>query len=140
MNARPPRILYVQYDDDIREIISVFLEEMGYAVIAASTGAEGLALAGNIRFDFYLIDRWLPDGRGIELCRKLRSIRPDTPALLTSGFDSYIERRETFATGANRYIIKPADPFELEQAISRLIREQSMPLKTRSAQKAGSRT
>src|SRR4030095_11591813 len=73
------RILCVEDHADTSALLKVLREQDGYEVVGAGTVAEACTLARSVGFDLYLIDRWLPDGEGIELCRKIRTFDSTTP-------------------------------------------------------------
>ena len=67
-----PRVLYIEDHEDTRELVTLVLEQKCIEVVTGATIKSGVALAGSQAFDLYLLDSWLPDGSGIELCRKIR--------------------------------------------------------------------
>src|SRR5262245_6179844 len=113
------RILCVEDHADTSALLKVLLEQDGYEVVGAGTVAEALSLAQN-GFDLYLIDRWLPDGEGIELCRRIRTFDPNTPIVFLTADARETTRAQAMATGAQGYMVKPGEPGELEQIISAL--------------------
>jgi DNA-binding response OmpR family regulator len=74
---------------------------------AVGTAAQALSLLHTERFDLYLLDAWLPDLDGFELCRRMRDFDQDTPILFFSGAAYEADRRKGMAAGANAYVIKP---------------------------------
>ena len=109
------RILFVDDHDDTREMIAICLTE--FEVINAGTLAEGLLLAQTRRFDLYLLDNWLPDGMGIELCRKIRQFDLHTPIIFYSGAANERDKQEAFSAGAQVYMVKPESIEKLERVI-----------------------
>jgi DNA-binding response OmpR family regulator len=73
------RILYIEDHDDTRELVTLLLAQQSYEVITGSTIASGVALAGTEKFDLYLLDSWLPDGSGLELCKRIRQFDKTKP-------------------------------------------------------------
>ena len=116
-------ILYVEDDQDTRELVALMLAGSNYKVVPAETHDEALLLARANQFDLYLIDNWLPGGSGIDLCKKLREFNSWTPILFYSGAAYERDKQEAFAAGAQAYLVKPADNYELIQEVSRLISE-----------------
>ena len=118
-----PQILYTEDDADTRELVSYVLTTSNCKVTLAESDAKALLLAETNKFDLYLIDNWLREGSGIELCKKLRERDPGTPILFYSGagFDS--DKQEAFVSGAQAYLTKPVDNDELVKEVFRLISE-----------------
>jgi CheY-like chemotaxis protein len=101
------RILYVDDHDDSAEMMKLLLAPMNYDVQAARTIEEALQLARSEMFDLYVLDKRLPDGSGIELCRQLNTLTPGVPCIFYSGDAYEIHRQEAAAAGAHAYISKP---------------------------------
>jgi two-component system response regulator CitB len=72
-------------------------------------------------FDLVMLDNWLPDGSGIELCRDLRSRFPEMPIVFMSAAAQKATIGEAISAGANRYFIKPFDPDELRDVVKELL-------------------
>src|SRR5262245_58546636 len=89
-----PRVLYIEDHDDTRELVTLVLEQRSYEVVTGSTIETGVALAGSQHFDLYLLDSWLPDGSGLELCRQIREFDPATPIVFYSAAAYEIDRSE----------------------------------------------
>src|SRR6266404_7830281 len=125
LNLRPSSpvgtILYVEDDDDTRELVAYLLARNNYKVVPAESYDDALLLARANQFDLYLIDNWMSGGSGIELCKKLREFNPWTPILFYSGAALERDRQEAFAAGAQGYLVKPASPDELMIEVFRMI-------------------
>ena len=80
-----------------------------------------MALAGSQHFDLYLLDSWLPDGSGLDLCRQIREFDKVTPILFYSAAAYEIDRHLAMKCGAQAYLIKPSHPSELCNLVSSLI-------------------
>ena len=76
-NRERKRILLVEDDEMAQEIVAFALEE--YTLICADSFDKGLRAVRQGYFDLYILDNWLPDGNGAELCRIIREFDPDTP-------------------------------------------------------------
>jgi len=118
-NRENKRILLVEDQKDAREIVAYGLEE--YTLIWACGFDEGLRLARQGYFDLYILDYWLPDGNGVELCRLIREFDPHTPILLYSAWAYPRDLRAAFSVGAQKYITKPVRFDNLKQAVAQLI-------------------
>jgi DNA-binding response OmpR family regulator len=121
LNSSAGHIVYVEDNQDTRELVTVVLALNNYRVVAAESYDHALLLAQAERFDLYLIDNWMPGGSGIELCRKLREFDPLTPILFYSGAVLEHEKQQAFAAGAQGYLVKPAANDELVREVSRII-------------------
>jgi len=116
------RILFIDDHEDTISLIQTFLERtLRYQVIPALTGAEGLQLMGSESPDLIMLDAWLPDINGIELCRQIRELRPAIPILFYSAAAYTSDIEVGLAAGAHAYLVKPADLDVLEATIRRLI-------------------
>ena len=76
MEHTKARILHVDDHQDTRLMMAALLQDRGYGVLTAGNVGEALELAKEIAFDLYILDVRLPDGTGVELCQKLRELRP----------------------------------------------------------------
>ena len=116
-----PRVLYIEDHEDTRELVTLVLEQKRIEVVTGSTIRSGVALAGSEDFDLYLLDSWLPDGSGLELCRKIREFDKATPILFYSAAAYEIDRMDAIKSGAQAYLIKPSHPSELCRLVTSLI-------------------
>ena len=113
MKPAAGHILYVEDDEDIRDLVTFLLARSDYNVVATRDYDDALLLARAGGFDLYLIDNWLVGGSGIELCRRLRELDPRTPILFYSGAAYDRDKQQAFAAGAQGYLVKPTDIDEL---------------------------
>jgi DNA-binding response OmpR family regulator len=111
-------ILLVEDHEDSWEIVALNLEE--YNIIFARDFGEGLRLARRQYFDLYILDNWLPDGNGAELCRVIRDFDPHTPILFYSAAAYARDVREALRAGAQEYLVKPVSSDDLKQAVMQL--------------------
>ena len=74
---------------------------------AVGTAAQALSLIQVEHFDLYMLDGWLPEIDGFELCRRMRAFDPYTPILFFSGAPYEADKRKGFEAGADDYVIKP---------------------------------
>jgi DNA-binding response OmpR family regulator len=89
-------------------MISLALEKRGFAVVCPDSPNDFLSRAKNERWDAYMLDTWMPDISGVELCRKLREFDPRTPIIFYSAAAYDRDRQDALACGAQAYIVKPA--------------------------------
>ncbi|HWF87339.1 MAG TPA: response regulator [Pyrinomonadaceae bacterium] len=126
-NKYGARVLYIEDHEDTRELVTLVLEQKCIEVVTGTTIKSGVALAGSQAFDLYLLDSWLPDGSGIELCRKIREFDQVTPILFYSAAAYEVDRAEAIRSGAQAYLIKPSHPSELCSLVSSLIETHRRP-------------
>ncbi|HPT96452.1 MAG TPA: SpoIIE family protein phosphatase [Armatimonadota bacterium] len=113
-------ILIVDDEEYARTTLMDVLEEMGYRVQGAGTGAEALALARATLFDIALLDLRLPDMKGTDLLTQMKSICPETACIMVTAYASLDTSLYALNQGASGYVQKP---FEMPEII-RVIREQ----------------
>src|SRR6201988_4575866 len=116
-----PRVLYIEDHEDTRELVTLVLEQKSYEVVTGSTIKSGVYLAGSQDFDLYLLDSWLPDGSGLDLCRQIREFDKATPIVFYSAAAYEIDREEAIDSGAQAYLVKPSAPSELCNLVPSLI-------------------
>ncbi|HEY3026608.1 MAG TPA: response regulator [Pyrinomonadaceae bacterium] len=102
------RVLYVDDHEDSAFMFKQLLSLSDYEVSVAVTMAEALTRAKSEEFDLYVLDKRLPDGTGVDLCRQLNQITPDVPVIFYSGDAYELHRQEAFKAGARAYVTKPA--------------------------------
>lgn len=116
MGATPRRVLVVDDEDDIREVVQVSLELIGgWTVLTARSGREGLARAGSDRPDAILLDVMMPDLDGPTTFRLLQA-SPATrniPVILLTARVQGADRRRFASLGVAAVIAKPFDPLKL---------------------------
>ncbi|HJU94106.1 MAG TPA: response regulator [Pyrinomonadaceae bacterium] len=116
-----PRVLYIEDHEDTRELVTLVLEQKRYEVVTGSTIESAVALAASQRFDLYLLDSWLPDGSGLDLCRQIRKFDKATPILFYSAAAYEMDRADAIESGAQAYLVKPSQPSELCNLVTSLI-------------------
>jgi DNA-binding response OmpR family regulator len=115
------RILYIEDHADTRELVTLLLAQKSYQVITGSTIESGVALAAAGDFDLYLLDSWLPDGSGLELCKQIRQFDQTTPILFYSAAAYAADSDLALKCGAQAYLVKPSQPSELCDLVTDLI-------------------
>src|SRR5215475_15001767 len=118
-NRERMRSLLVEDEEEARELAEVTLAE--YTLICARDFNEGLRLAQQRYFDLYILDNWLPDSSGVELCRLIRKFDPHTPILFYSACAYPRDLQAAYNAGAQAYLIKPVSSGELARAVAQLI-------------------
>ena len=121
MTPRQKRVLCVEDETDISEMISSLLGLYDCEVVAALTFDDALQRISEERFDLYLLDNWLPGGSGIELCMRIREKDSATPIVFYSGAAYASDKQAAMEAGAQAYLIKPLDNAKLVETIKSLL-------------------
>src|SRR6478672_5865726 len=122
------RILCTEDDEDTRELITLTLSYYNCEVVTTETPFKALELARTSSFDLYLLDNWIPEMSGTELCKALRLFDPRTPILFYSGAAYPQDKAEAYACGAQGYVVKPAVTDELVSEVFRVVSEHRQQL------------
>ena len=101
------QILYVDDHEDSSEMLKLVLSESDYEVQTAHTMDEAIQLSQSHQFDLYVLDKRVPDGSGMDLCKVLNQLTPGVPCIFYSGDAYETHRQEAMAAGADAYIPKP---------------------------------
>ena len=115
------RVLLVEDEQNIRDVVAAYLEKEGFWVTAVGDGAAALEQAGRKRFDLIVLDLNLPKVRGEEVCRRIRDIS-DVPIIMLTAKGSEEERIAGLEIGADDYLVKPFSPRELVARVRALMR------------------
>jgi DNA-binding response OmpR family regulator len=118
-------ILYIEDHEDTRELVSFVLKQRDYDVTTCPTISNGVRLASENSYDLYLLDSRLPDGSGLDLCRKIRQFDGRTPILFYSAAAHEIDRALALNSGAQGYLTKPTENRELCDIVARLMNRGS---------------
>jgi DNA-binding response OmpR family regulator len=122
MSATPnKKIVVVDDDPSVQEVVRAYLEKDGYLVYVAGTAAEGLAIAERTQPGLIVLDLMLPDRSGEDVCREVRS-RSDVPILMLTAKATEDERVSGLALGADDYLTKPFSPRELVARVRAILR------------------
>jgi DNA-binding response OmpR family regulator len=116
------RVLLVEDDADIAEIVALHLRDEGYAVVHATDGPAGLKLLEQHAWDALVLDLMLPGIDGLEICRRARSMERYTPIIITSARGSETHRVLGLEIGADDYLAKPFSVLELVARVRALLR------------------
>ncbi|MCX4751399.1 response regulator transcription factor [Kitasatospora sp. NBC_01287] len=137
-DAPPARILVVDDDPTLAEVVTGYLLRAGYAVDRAADGRTALARAERGRPDLVVLDLMLPELDGLEVCRRLRAAEGGGPAvvmLTAKGEES--ERILGLELGADDYVTKPFSPRELVLRIQAVLRRHTGPPPSREPVRTG---
>ncbi len=125
------KLLIADDDNEIRELLEFDLSHSGYMVDSAKDGEEALqkALTGN--YDLILLDVMMPKINGFDVCKKIRSAKPEIPILMLTAKGTITDKTQGFNSGADDYIVKPFDIQEVLLRVRALVR-RSPNIKTQS--------
>ena len=111
------QILLIEDEQRIADLIKRGLEEQGFAITVAYDGSLGEKLAIANNYDLVITDIILPNINGIELCKLIKSIKPDMPIIMLTALGTTDDKVEGFDAGADDYLVKP---FELRELYVRI--------------------
>ncbi|WP_163132608.1 response regulator transcription factor [Agarivorans sp. Alg241-V36] len=121
-----PRILVIEDDHDINNLITMNLNDMMYQVESCEDGAQGYAKASSDTFDLIVLDLMLPGMDGLDICRQLRAQQHNTPILMLTARDSEADRVVGLEMGADDYLTKPFSVRELQARVKAMLRRVDM--------------
>ncbi len=124
MNDR--RVLIVDDEPDIRELLEITLGRMGLVTESAANLSEAHAQLDAQAFDFCLTDMRLPDGNGIDLVRHISTEHPETPVAMITAHGSMDSAIEALKAGAFDFVSKPVDLAQLRNLVDQALRLQPM--------------
>jgi DNA-binding response OmpR family regulator len=123
------RILLIEDDSRLAEMVRDYLGGAGFRVERAQNGAGGLALQAREAFDVVVLDLMLPDMDGLDVCRQIRS-RANLPILMLTARGDAMDRVIGLELGADDYLPKPFEPRELLARLRAILRRGQSPTKT----------
>jgi two-component system, OmpR family, phosphate regulon response regulator PhoB len=118
------RILVVEDEADLAELVSFNLRESGHQVTTASNGSTALAEVRRMKPDLVVLDVMLPDVSGFEVCRRIRrdEATAGIPVLMLTAKGTEVDRVVGFEVGADDYVVKPFSPRELTLRVDAILR------------------
>lgn len=119
------KILIIEDEPSLREIIQTFLEKERYVVETANTFRNALQKVSDYEYDCILLDIMLPDGNGLLLLKELRDMRKAENVIIISAKDSIEDKVAGLELGADDYLAKPFHLAELNARIRSVIRRKS---------------
>lgn len=120
------RILVVDDDLRLRELLVRYLSEQGYAVEAARDGASMDRLLGEGKFDLIVLDLMMPGEDGLAICRRLRASGEQIPIIMLTAKGDEVDRIVGLEMGADDYLPKPFNPRELLARINAVLRRHAL--------------
>ncbi len=122
----PGSILVIDDNPGLTDMWSLVLQEKGYEVEVAGSGAEALRKLRGRPFNLALVDIHLPDSRGTDLLADISRIRPDTDCVMITAHSSLESAIEALNRGAYAYLIKPVEPVDLLAVVARALERQRL--------------
>ena len=121
-----PKILVVEDDIDLNNLIRTVLESKGHDVFAARNGKIALDLLDMTHIDLIISDIMMPQMDGFSLLTDIRQANMEMPVLLITAKGSYDDKNKGFSSGADDYIVKPIDIKELVLRVNALLRRSKI--------------
>ena len=118
------RILLIDDDPGLSEVILMLLERDGYAAQHAGSVKAGIAKVEAASLDLVITDLKLPDGTGLDVVAGVRARRPRLPIIMITSYSSMESAIDALRAGANDYVIKPFDNEQFLRAIARALNER----------------
>jgi len=120
------RILVIDDDPGLSEVIGILLEREGYGVEIAATVKGGLERLNASAADVVVTDLKLPDGTGLDVIAGVRARRPRLPIIMITSYSSMESAIDALRAGANDYVIKPFNNAEFLAAIARALNDRRL--------------
>lgn len=117
LDGTPIRVLTVDDEPSLIELLSMAMRYEGWDVHTASSGTEAVRVAKQCEPDAIVLDMMLPDFDGLEVMRRVRTTQPDVPVIFLTAKDGVADRISGLTAGGDDYVTKP---FSLEEVIARL--------------------
>src|SRR6478672_11378705 len=114
-------VLLVEDEENLASLVAAYLEQEGYSVVSAGSGAEALQVVEQQPVRLVVLDLNLPDMDGLDVCRQIRT-RSSVPVVMLTARDEEPDRLAGLATGADDYIGKPFSPLELVARMKAVLR------------------
>ena len=121
-----PKILVVEDDNDLNNLIQTVLESKGHDVFAVRNGKEALDILDITHIDLIISDIMMPRMDGIRLLTDIREANMKMPVLLITAKGSYDDKNKGFSSGADDYMVKPIDIKELVLRVNALLRRSKI--------------
>lgn len=111
------KILIIEDDQRVAELIKRSLDEQGFTTTVAYDGLSGKKLVSQEDYDLIITDIVLPKIDGIDLCKEIRQTKPDIPIIMLTALGTTDDKVEGFDAGADDYMVKP---FEIRELLARI--------------------
>lgn len=117
------KILLVEDDEILKELLEEFLTSKGFSIISTPSYEEALSLAYEKNFDLWILDVKILGGNGFELLKELRELNFKTPAIFTTSLNDLASLKTAFSNGCDDYLKKPFLLAELLLRIENLLKK-----------------
>ncbi len=124
MSRKTSRILVIDDEPSLREVLTVLFEQEGHLVETAGSVEEARQRLADSSYDLILCDLMMPDGSGLDLLREARSVDPAATVIMMTAFTSTKSAIEAMRLGAHDYIPKPFDVDELKVVVQRALEKK----------------
>ncbi|XKO56794.1 response regulator transcription factor [Lysinibacillus fusiformis] len=122
------KLLMVDDDAHIRELVRVFLQNEGLEVIEATDGVDALSKLASEKVDMVIMDIMMPKMDGWALCEEIRSYHPDLPILMLTANGETAQKVKGFNLGTDDYLVKPFEPAELIVRVKSILKRYRIAL------------
>jgi two-component system, OmpR family, phosphate regulon response regulator OmpR len=119
------RVLVVEDDPRLAEMLNEYLGQSGFRITVAPLGATALRQLADTAYDAVVLDLMLPDMDGLDVCRQIRT-RTDTPVLMLTARGDAVDRIIGLELGADDYLPKPFEPRELLARLRAILRRRTV--------------
>jgi DNA-binding response OmpR family regulator len=118
----PEKILVVEDEQDLRELVAKYFADMGYQVIVAADGTDALDLAKQENPQIILLDLKMPEVDGLEICKKLRAdeTTKSIPVIIVTAYNNQLN--EALTAGADDFVAKPVHLLELSVRVKSILK------------------
>ena len=127
MSEGKTKVIVVDDDARLRELLNRYLGEQGYHVRAVSNANEMNRLLARERYDLMILDLMLPGEDGLSICRRLRGANEDMPIIMLTAKGDEVDRIVGLEVGADDYLPKPFNPRELVARMQAVLRRRPPP-------------
>jgi len=117
-----PKVLVVDDEQHIRELVKVYLKNEGFDVIEAIDGVDALERLGEYTIDIAIVDVMMPRMDGWQLCQEIRSYSEDIPIMMVTAKGDTAYKVKGFQLGGDDYLVKPFEPLELIARVKSLLK------------------
>ncbi|MGE7113448.1 response regulator transcription factor [Lysinibacillus sp. NPDC047702] len=122
------KLLVVDDDAHIRELVKVFLQNEGLEVIEATDGVDALSKLASEKVDMVVMDIMMPNMDGWTLCEEIRSFNTDLPILMLTAKGETSQKVKGFHLGTDDYLVKPFEPAELIVRVKSILKRYRISL------------
>ncbi|MGA8007797.1 MAG: two-component system response regulator OmpR [Thiomonas sp.] len=126
-HEKPKKLMVVDDDARIRDLLRRYLSQEGYEVFVAEDSKAMSRIMVKERFDLIVLDLMLPGEDGLSICKRLRASKDQTPIIMLTAKGEDVDRIIGLEVGADDYLPKPFNPRELLARISAVLRRQPSP-------------